>query len=93
MVLFPVSRVVETATCTGPMDFTDVFDETFARICHDKPRPNGIAPLEQLVAQNAEFEMAYFYNETLRAISLKYPAVCLEFTSLSLVSHTLQQHR
>jgi hypothetical protein len=50
----------------------DAFDETYARICHGKPFPQGIDPLEQAIAVNSEFEMAYFYNQTRAASALGY---------------------
>jgi hypothetical protein len=48
----------------------DAFDETYARICHGKRLPVGIDSLAPAIARNAQFEMAYFYNQTQVASAL-----------------------
>jgi hypothetical protein len=54
----------------GVWGATDAFDETYARICHGKRLPEGINSLAQAIALNAQFEMAYFYNQTQVASAL-----------------------
>jgi hypothetical protein len=63
-------RAIFNVPPNATIDIIDVFDETYARICHGKPLPGAVAPLEQLIALNAQFEMAYFYNRTRTALTL-----------------------
>jgi len=46
------------------IDINGIFDQTIARICHNQYIPEGIVPLEGVIASNARFETAFFYNRT-----------------------------
>lgn len=63
-------RSIFNLPSNASLDIIDAFDETYARICHGKRLPEGINSLAQAIALNAQFEMAYFYNQTQVASAL-----------------------